>query len=336
MIHLKNKNLSKSFLIFLIILGFISMAAFYPAEMLADKKKIQVELFGGFSNLNPSDLNLMVEADIHNQSFFYDDYHRYLETNDEIYSWSSSTEGKLKKIKDTYPLGGRLKFYLNKSMALSLGFKYMSKKESSNYMFEYIRDTYNNGTLYIERKEFSPYILSTRGFTLLIGAHFKKELTGSIELEGYLSGGPLIAKCKYAAYWDSQWIYRVIRENQDYFMYLSDGSLEKNGKGTGFVLDGGIRVNLNVGKKIGFFIESGYAYQVVNNVSGEGREERDNVIDTWEGDWGIIEVNIVAPWGQKRYEYATNMWEQPEAQKIRDFKLDLSGFQLRVGIYYIF
>jgi hypothetical protein len=47
---------------------------------------------------------------------------------------------------------------------------------------------------------------------------------------------------------------------------------------------------------------------------------------------------VTKEWGDQYYLWPSNYWPNQEERnlKIRDLKLDLSGFQMSIGIYYCF
>jgi len=92
-------------------------------------KSFKVELYGGFTFINPSDLNLLVDYDNKIQEFFYDSYLNYLQTRSQIRSWTKKQKEDRSKIKNAIPLGIRLKYHLNTSIIVSAGFKYLSRKQ---------------------------------------------------------------------------------------------------------------------------------------------------------------------------------------------------------------
>ena len=80
-------------------------------------------------------------------------------------------------------------------------------------------------------------------------------------------------------------------------------------------------------------MEGAYAYQKVGTLSGSGSETRDGVTESWEGDWRIQQVEMVTQWGSRSLEYPTSFsGDLPDSDAARDFDLDLSGFQLRLGM----
>lgn len=296
--------------------------------------RFQVDLFGGLMFLNPSDLNLFVVHDNRMQAFSYDSYFDYLVATDQINSWTKNQGEERKEIRRSYPLGGRLKFYLKKTIALSLGFKFMSSTQSSDLDFQYFRNELS-GELYNERIRYSPYSLSAKAYILTIGFHVLKEWTNSLVLEGFVCGGPMFADCRYLSDWSYEWV----TEGPDYryITYSSSGVLEEKGSGTGLALDLGARLSYPVIRHFEIFLEAAYAYQVVKSISGPGREERNTATVTWDDRWGIKKETVSAAWDEFETEFPTSYWpENSEEDRIRDFELDLSGFQLRLGLSFRF
>lgn len=299
----------------------------FPEGM--NKKKFQIELYGGVSTLDPADLNLRAEGEEQEEKFFYQDYYDYLK-NYNLISYNNISTGEFKKITNTIPYGFRFKYYLNRSIAISLGLKYLSRRQVSHINNQF-QLQYNFGE-YREKSGFSPYTLSAKALTPMLGIHFSKHISDFISLEGYLMGGPLWAECSYG--------FERHRErfslNSNLSFLSPDWKVEEKGTGTGFALEGGVRINKHIWKNIHLFIEGGYAYQVVKKLSGPGNQTYGRVISSWEGDWGIKEFNITRDWGNLDYPFPSNYWETAGEVKLRDFKLDLSGFQLRMGFSYRF
>ena len=91
-----------------------------------------------------------------------------------------------------------------------------------------------------------------------------------------------------------------------------------------------------MGKQPGLFVEAGYAYQVAKSLQGPGYDIQDGeIIDQWEGAWGMKEYYNADYWGIFDTMLASNQWEFDNNNLwIRKFKLDLSGFQARIGIIF--
>jgi hypothetical protein len=303
---------------------------FHPGKM---KNRFQVEFFGGYSALNPADLNLRAEREKQSDSFREDNLN-YLINIGEISSYTQNSEGDYKKIKNAAPFGFRLKYFLNKSTAISLGLEYMSKNQTSNIKREYILDI-GPGATYSIHRDISPYTISTKGYIPTLGIHLGKKITRSLEIEGFISGGLVFAEC--GLLWEFQ-AMDVLDAGID--LYESETSLQDaqlNGKGTGFALKGGARINIDMGKNIGLFIEGEYAHQEINNLSGPGSNTEDFVTETWNAEWGVKGNLVVRDWGTIYYVWPSNYWlKEHKDYRIGDFKLDLSGFRMKIGIFYRF
>jgi hypothetical protein len=137
--------------------------------------RFQIELYGGFLFLNPSDLNLFVSHDNRIQEFSYDSYFDYLVATDQIDSWTKNQGEERKEIRRSYPIGGRLKYYLSETVALSLGFKYMSSSHSMDLEFQYFRNELTDER-YNESIRYSPYSLSAKAYIPTLGIHISKKM----------------------------------------------------------------------------------------------------------------------------------------------------------------
>jgi hypothetical protein len=292
-------------------------------------KRFQVDLFGSFSTLAPSDLNLLVDHDNKIQEFFYDSYFAHLQGTGEVSSWTKSQEGNRNKIKSAFQLGFRLRYYLNDTLAVSIGLRYLSGRRASNLEFEYTRNE-TAGDRQTEYLSYSPYSLSATAIIPQLGVHVMKNIKAFL-VEGFFSAGPIFAECQYLAEWKYAW--RIVGEDYDFDPFETEGILEEKGKGMGLSIDLGGRVQYPLFSGLGVFLEGGYSYQVVKKISGPGREHRGEINDAWDGTWGVKKETVTAPWGTLESEFPTNYWPEGSADaKIRDFALDLSGFQIRLGL----
>jgi len=308
---------------------------FPPGKM---KNRFQVEFFGGFSTLNPADLNLRSQYETEHREFL--DY-RYMNMKNagELLFYSRDTEGVFEKIKNAIPRGFRFKYFLSNSIAISLGFSYISREKTSHVTHRYTIDDIENNINrhYVVDFETSPFTLSAAGYIPAIGIHMSKKLTRSVDIEGFLAGGPLFARCSYYVDYQSAPLSDegVIVDKE----YWDVGVIEEKGKGTGLSLEGGVRMNLKIGENFAFFLEGGYAYQAANKLSGPGYSTLNYETRTWEGVWGIKEAFKDGQWGSRYFQLPSNSWDVKKDYvyyKIGNFHLDLSGFRMKIGISYRF
>jgi hypothetical protein len=224
-----------------------------------------------------------------------------------------------------------LKYFLNKSTAISLGLEYMSRDQTSNIKRQYIL-AISPGAAYSIHRDISPYSISTKGYIPTSGIHLGKRITRSLEIEGFISGGIIFAECGLLWEYQGMEVLEVGIELDDPDFSLQDAQL--NGKGTGFALKGGARINIDMGKNVGLFLEGEYAHQEINNLSGPGSNTEDFVTETWNAEWGVKGNLVVTDWGTVYYVWPSNYWRREHKDyRIGDFKLDLSGFRMKIGIF---
>lgn len=325
-----NSHLRFFYIVFCITLSFLLVPHQLKAQTQTELNKFQIEIYGGFATLNSSDFNLKVDYDSEAQLFLFDQRYAYLETINEIDSWGKIQEGERKKLTHSLPFGFRFKYFLSQSIAVSIGLKYFASSHSTDldynytsYRYEVIRDN--------EILSYNPYSLAVKGYAPLVGIHYIHILSSVVELEGYLYGGPLFASCSYESSSSYQWRYQEPGINL--LVYQSDYRIKEEGDGTGLVLDFGGRGNFQIHGSLGLFLELGYAYQKVNNLSGPGEEDFEGGIKAWKSEWWIKQENLLSEWGSIPLERPTNYPKTDLDETMgRDFQLDLSGFQLRIGI----
>jgi hypothetical protein len=310
-----------------------------PASIPKPKKirdgRWRVEMYGGFGGINPGDLNLRATFDDMYDHFYSEDYFQYQVKQGEIISFTKTNEGgKARLLRHSIPVGIRLRYGITNWFDISLGFSYFTSARESRYKntFE-VFELEGSPALYSD--EFLSYALSAKGYIPTVGIHLSKRITPFLRLEGFLTGGPLFAECSYFLDWSSGW--PVVDSSGD-FGNLKEGFLEEKGSGTGLALQVGTKLDFDFAKHYGLFVEGGYAYQNVSEISGPGIRSMTSHRETWEGDWGIKQDVRVRPWGTAQFLWPSNAWvvSQGTWWRARDFELDLSGFQVRLGIYFRF
>ncbi len=317
----------KKIIILIILLLLVYLIGFSEEP---GKKKFQLEVFGGFSTLNPEDLNL--NADLRGQimKFWYEDRYAYYVKVGHIQSYNTNQEGEFRTIKSALPVGFRLKYFVIQPLSLSLGFRYLAR--SGNPHIEHqLMISENDGTQITDTLEFSPFNISVEAFIPTLGIHFEKRLSDRIGAEIFMCGGPLVGRCKYS------YDFRYERRTNGNRTSTSSLDFEEKGSGVGIALDGGVRMNYSLSRHLGLFVEAAYAYGVVKDLEGPGYIDDNGEIEEWEGEWGMKTYYQAEYWGVVDSIYSSNSWEFPENYLwVREFKLDLSGFQGRIGIAYRF
>jgi hypothetical protein len=295
----------------------------------------RIEVSGGFSRINPGDLNLRATFDDIYDSFYSEDYFRYQVAQGDIISFTKTNEGgKARLLRHSIPVGIRLRYGIFDWFDISFGFNYFTSARESRYKNSFeVFELKGSPALYSD--EFLSYTLSAKGFIPSIGIHLGKRISRALRLEAFLTGGPLFAECSYFLDWSSGW--PVVDSNGD-FGNLKEGFLEEIGSGTGIAFQAGAKLDFDFAKHYGLFIEGGYTYQNVSDLSGPGIRSMTSHRETWEGDWGIKQDVRERPWGTASFLWPSNAWvvSQGTWWRARDFELDLSGFQIRLGVYFRF
>ncbi|MBU4329688.1 MAG: hypothetical protein ABIK95_03950 [Acidobacteriota bacterium] len=153
-----------------------------------------------------------------------------------------------------------------------------------------------------------------------------------ITFESYIAAGPLLAHClvqreRYAITTDSYEYWEKI--NQIYKI---------EGQGTGIAVDAGIQMNIKLIRSFELFIEGGYSFQRAGNITGKGRSETNRRDQNssgytqkseWEGQWANVQGSYNREWGNMNFTFPSNEYGIDNFSR---FYLDLSGFQIKIGI----
>lgn len=295
-----------------------------------ESHRFQFELFGGPAQPGLSAFNSLVDFDNRIQDFSYDRLFDSLREQEGITSWAKNQTSGRKKIALLFPFGMRFRYRLSRKLSISLGARSSLGRRKTDFSFEYTRQ---EPLSYEDRESvrYSPYLLSARALAIMAGVHYGMPVSRKLTLEAFLAAGPVFADCLYSSDWEYVWHRQG--PDMDFDVSQMTGHLEEKGKGTGIAADMGARIQYPVLKRLTIFLEGAYSYQVVKKIAGKGREIRGDVETAWEGRWAIKKETIAAPWGTMEAEFPTNYWpDGSESSRVRDFRLDFSGFQARIGV----
>jgi hypothetical protein len=135
--------------------GWLVMILLLGSIPLAGQGRFQLEIYGGFSWLNPRDLNLLPKAEEQYTGLLF--VERYL-------GWDGYFINDFPRITTALPAGIRLKYRLSGKLAVSLeaeGF-WRTREEILSGSF-----TYAPSWSLTEAKDYSPYRLSLRGISVM-------------------------------------------------------------------------------------------------------------------------------------------------------------------------
>ena len=301
--------------------GGLAFVLLFSSIPLASQGRFQLEVYGGFSFLNPRDLNLLSKAE---------EQYNDLQFVEHYLGWQGYFINDFPRVTTSAPVGFRLKYRLSDKLAVSVeaeGFRRIRESFISGSF------TYATTWSLTESKDYAPYHLSLQGISVMGGVHYTFRAGRNTELEIGAAAGWTRAEFDFR----STWIYTIELIDQDYIHLSEDGgTLEETGKGDGFAAKGMFRLNRALGRRFGLFVETSATYCRLKSFSGSGRETRLGIPGetVWEGPWGVKRENVELSWGSASILVPTNYWEGWVAdQRERDFVLDLSAVRLSGGLY---
>ena len=269
------------------------------------------------------------------RSFYYDDQFNYQVRQDLIQSYTkANTGGQVKLLQHAIPLGIRLRYDINEWLGVSFSLNRFSGSRTSTFKNAYeILEL--NGSTSVYSTDYQRYQLQAGGYVPALGLHLGRNLARDLKLEAFASAGILFGNCKYSIDYLTQSPDTISMGD---LANSESGLLEEKGKGRGVALEIGAKIEWRAFRQAGFFAEAGYAYQTVSSLSGSGSQTVPTDRSSWEGTWGIKQQVVEKPWGVGRFLWPSNAWDGFNGTwwRSRDFVLDLSGFQLKVGLFFNF
>jgi len=340
------KIVSKS--VFLCLFLSLAVAAASAAEnkKIFAKGKWQLELQADWSPIAPADLNTMSGYWRHYLQFNYSQYYEVLHQHygsDFTYSASQDRENRFPELKTIFPLNLNIRYRLNHRIYLSLGLSYLKRLDtpqvSSAYLFQDSRpDNLNLFELSALALNYH-YGLSASGWVPALTIHYRVPMGHKFHFEGYLGGGPFFASCAYAHNSISKSTY------PDGYWTTNENNLRLKGNGVGIALSAGARCGLQVSSHLEIFAAAGYDYRQARSIKGEvireiRRGDRESApasysTSIWSGPWRIQHIAYRTQWAT----FEDNMLfigEDNPNYSLSDFGLDLSAFQLRWGVSFLF
>jgi hypothetical protein len=319
------------FLGFMPIVGTVLLDA-GPSD---SRRPFKLEVYGGWNFLNPADLNLIVEADKTIQDLLFDQYYHY---HYRFLQPEFEKNGDLLPLRNAIPSGLRATWQFHPRWALTVGLEYLSRTKVSTATFNY--SAFNGGAPYIvDKKEFADYRIGASAWTALIGLRYEAPVSRTMTFGGFLAGGMSWMKCRHS----KEWRWQCLSSSLDapvmtdpVLTFDQQGSFEEQGLGSGIAAEAGLRIGWRFLPRWTAFCEAGFAYRRSGEVNGSGKEAVGAEEESWNGTWKIVRETMNSWWvtGQKvDIEYPSN---RPETNfyydSTRDFRLNLSGFQVRLGI----
>jgi hypothetical protein len=310
------------------------------------KGKWQVEFQAGWSPIAPANLNIMSDYWRHYLQFNYAQYYEILHQhygNDFTYSGFYDRENLFPELKTILPLTLSIRYRLNRSLYLSLGLSYFKQTDtpqnSAAFQFQDSRPDTLGQNKYAERDYKYQYELAASGWVPALTIHYRVPLGQKSHFEVYLGGGPFFASCAYAHNSITKSTY------PDGYWTTYEYNLRLQGNGVGIALSTGVRCGWQVSSHLEIFAGAGYDFRQASSIKGEAsreirRGDKESTpgaytTSTWSGRWRIIHITNRTQWGTFEDDMLY-IGENNPNYSLSNFTLDLSAFQLRWGISFLF
>ncbi len=303
----------------------------FPEFRPARKRRWRVEVFGGGARVSPDDLNQRAEFDEANIDFTLNQYFSYKRSTGEYTFYTNEIKGELDKVRVALTGGIRLRRDLNRWLSVSFEMSAFSARRRSSYEN---RSTIveAGGDQYIYNSTIPEFTLSAEGLVPAVGLQAGKNFGRRLRAGFHLSCGPLLARCRYFSVYND---FPVSDLGDIIEEYSIGGSLEENGRGTGVSLAAGAGLEWKLSRNTGFFLEVDYAYRRVRHLSGPGWRQTKTEYKEWTGEWWIKNFWLQEKWGTFYGEFPSNSWPDKQLpRRVREFDLDLSGAEAKIGLYF--
>jgi len=304
-------------------------------------KNFSIELYGGYSNLNPGDLNGNADYEEAYLQFYYVqrfDYFHSIYGDNYTFENLRTGDERFKTINHGFPLGARIRYAISPTLSFSIGAQYLRGTQNSRSgMIVDVQDSSGSASsspnLLTYEFENSGFGLSASAWLLQAGAHFGWDVGSKFRVEIYFVGGPMFARCRFNSERHST------MTDQTGFRSENVASFEMNGSATGASAELGGQIRLKTVRFLDIFLEGSFAFSEASGLRGPGSSQTiyedsntgQNVSsDSWNRQWSIPVSDVKTAWGRFRASQAGNASDFIFGSK--RFVLSLSRFQLKAGI----
>jgi hypothetical protein len=281
----------------------------------------QIEAFVGVAHVSPDDLNARVEYDT-----AWLDYLRTAQVNQQH-------EGALAELGDTIPFAARVMRRLGRHWSVGGGFSYSASRQTSSASSSYRYTVVDPRAQEYQREfaqslEVDPLVLDVRDYFPHGVLGYDVALGTRLRLGGALAAGWVVADCE------------LTRSSTALGgFYATDRRTESamTGRGSGFAADALLTARLALAARLALLVEGGFAWHEVTTVTGAS-ESTQRIQD---GEATEVELEQVARadgrWVNQpaSVQTASGTWRGTIPAIGVDgapFRLNLSGWQIRVGV----
>ena len=288
-----------------------------------------LEIYGGFSKINPKEFNSIFRYEESYLKFFYVDKYEYLYGNDATVTRTGDSQiGSLDRV---LPFGVRLTYKISPTLALSVGIQRV-KGDRSTAAGMVVAAPDGSGAEY----RLPSFRLSASGWIPEIRATFGWNLPAALRLELFIGGGPMFTECRSGFE-----RHDIIVDTQSR-RYETTTTMDMTGRSIGVCGELGGRLRIRPVKFLSLFAEGGFAFRQASGLKGSGTlkseirsPDAEPIVysEKWDDKlWGMVRYGAYRDWGRLSGSMASNYYVVSDWGGPSKFYLDISGFQLKAGI----
>ena len=289
-----------------------------------------LEIYGGFSKINPKEFNSISRYEESYLKFFYFDKYEFLYGKDA--TTTRTGDSRIGSLDRVLPFGVRLTYKASQTLTLSIGIQRV-KGDRSSTVGMVVAAPDGSGAEY----RLPSFQLSATGWIPELQARFGWNLPSALRLELFMGGGPLFAEC------------RSVFERHDIIVdtqgrrYETTTTMDMTGRKIGLCGELGARLRIRPMKFFSLFAEGGFAFRQASGLKGPGTlrtviqnpgAEPIVTSEKWDDRlWYLLDYGFYRSWGRLSGSKASNYFvDSIYYPGTGSFYLDLSGFQLKAGI----
>jgi hypothetical protein len=330
----------------------LALLAVLPAAALSQEEgyafrlsNFSLEFYGGVCKIDPADLNNHAIFEEAYLQFYWVKYYDYLHSiygDNYVVTSTRTGDSAFRQLKKAVPYGFRLRYQASPTFALTLGIQYLDGTQLSNVGMTFdVRDRRPDSSDYPNVRTIqyqnTGFTTQAKAWMPEFGAHFGWDISAVLRWEISIAFGPIFAQCRTF--------------NQRHVMvttadgYQSDSVYAQELKGSVTGLSGELGAGLFIRplKYARLFIEGSYIFRELGELTGSGWSrasfsDSNSVYSSasanWTGTWFLQPADVTQSWGRFTSLYIQNQYTNPSGN--RRFNPDLSGFQLKMGVGFVF
>lgn len=332
----------------------LALLALLPAALFSQEEgyefrlsNFSLEFYGGVCKIDPVDLNnhaLYEEAYL---QFYWVKYYDYLHSiygDNYVVTSTRTGDSAFRTLKKAVPYGFRLRYQASPTFSLTLGVQYLDGTQVSNVGMTFaIQDRRPDYTDYPNVRTIqyqnTGFTTQAKAWMPELGAHFGWDFSSVFRWEISIAFGPVFAECRTLSQRHS--IVTTIDGYRSDSVYAQ----EMKGSVTGLGGELGMGVFIRPLKYARLFVEGGYEFRELGEVTGPGWSRssfsdsngvHDSTFANWTGTWYVQTNNVTQSWGHFTPLNIQNQYAYEFMPEGRRFNPDLSGFQVKAGVGFNF